>query len=309
VDWRSAETLTIGQEARPQACMSHLLVSSPIDFTSFAAHTPSRGAITSQTPPPLPLEVKTLIAEQAGRGTLVNFCATSREEYLNMMPILYGRIVQHVRTFGRDDSDLRRLTLLLFTLGSTEWRRRNLGPYPATLVRELHIFTVVSPSWLEGALQKALRCTADYAPYGRSQLRAFHWDADEIAIFHLLSERPAFENLAELSVAQSCSNTSEFEVRPNKALRCVINSPFGSSFFRFRGSDLSYTKRELCSRAVCRSCGILSLNLTCSCRGAEKEWPFFEILRASPDHIPGTHRSQGGYMVDGHSPSLVGRSS
>ncbi|KAJ6540997.1 hypothetical protein DFH09DRAFT_1174895 [Mycena vulgaris] len=192
VDWRSAETLTIGQEVRPQT-----------------SHTPARGATTSQTPPLLPLELKTLIAEQAPRATLVNFCATSREEYLHMMPILYRSIVQDVRTTRTEH--LRRLAFLLFTLGSTK-RPRNLGPYPATLVRELRLrCTVGMPSWLEGALQKALRCTADYAPDGKSQLRTFHWDADEITIFPLLSERPAFENLAELSVTRSCSNISEFE--------------------------------------------------------------------------------------------------
>ncbi|KAF7348627.1 hypothetical protein MVEN_01380700 [Mycena venus] len=192
VNWRRAETLTIGQEARPQT-----------------SHTPSRGATTSQTPPLLPLELKTLIAEQAPRATLVNFCATSREEYLHMMPILYRSIVQNVRTVGTEE--LRHLAFLLFTLGSTKCRR-NLGPYPATLVRELRLrCTVGTPSWLEGALQKALRCTADHAPDSKSQLRAFHWEADEITISPLLSERPAFENLAELSVVQSSSNISEFE--------------------------------------------------------------------------------------------------
>lgn len=152
-------------------------------------------------PPLLPLELKTLIAEQTPRPTLVNFCATSREEYLYMMPILYRSIVQNVSTVGTDQ--MRRLAFLLFTLGSTKCRR-NLGPYPATLVRELRIrCTVEMPSGLEGALQKALRCTAYYALDGKSQLRTFHWDADEIAIFPVLSERPAFENLAELSVTQS----------------------------------------------------------------------------------------------------------
>ncbi|KAJ6553479.1 hypothetical protein DFH09DRAFT_1166729, partial [Mycena vulgaris] len=192
VDWRSAETLTIGQEARPQT-----------------SHTPSRGATTFRTPLLLPLELKTLIAEQAPRATLVNFCATSREEYLHMMPILYRSIVQDVCTVGTEQ--LRNLAFLLFTLGSTKCRR-NLGPYPATLVRELRLrCSVGTPSWLEGALQKALRCTADYAPDGKSQLRTFHWDAGEITISPLLSERPAFENLAELSVTRWGSNISEFE--------------------------------------------------------------------------------------------------
>jgi hypothetical protein len=125
------------------------------------------------------------------------------------------------------------------------------------------------------ALQKALRCTADYAPDGKSQLRTFHRDADEITISPLLSERPAFENLAELSVARSCSNISEFEVRPDKALRCVINSPLGSSFSRFRGSSLSHTRSELCLGAVCRSCGILSLNLTCFVQWNGRQWAGF----------------------------------
>ncbi|KAF8180310.1 hypothetical protein K438DRAFT_2021418 [Mycena galopus ATCC 62051] len=190
VDWRSAETLKLGQEARPQK-----------------SHTPSRGATTSQAPPLLPLELKTLIAEQVPRATLVKFCATSREEYLHMMPLLYRSVVQDVRTTGTNA--FRRLAFLLFTLGSTS--RRNLGPHPATLVRELHLrCTVKTPSWLEGALQQALRCTADFAPDGKSRLRTFHWHADDITISPLLSKRPAFENLAELSVARSCSNT-EFE--------------------------------------------------------------------------------------------------
>ncbi|KAJ7505740.1 hypothetical protein B0H11DRAFT_1975929, partial [Mycena galericulata] len=164
--------------------------------------------MTSKTPPMLPLELKTLIAEQAPRATLVNFCATSREEYLHMMPILYRRIVQKVTTSGTEV--LRPLAFLLFTLGNTQYRY-NLGPHPATLVRELRLRCVDTPSWLEEPLQKALRCSADYAPDGKSQLRTFHWDGDEITISPLLSERPAFENLAELSVTQSCSNVSEFE--------------------------------------------------------------------------------------------------
>ncbi|KAJ7509908.1 hypothetical protein B0H11DRAFT_1961484, partial [Mycena galericulata] len=176
-------------------------------------HAPSRGATTSKAPPPLPLELKTLIAEQAGRATLVNFCATSREEYLHMMPILYGSIVQEVTTSGSEE--LRRLACLLFTLGNTQ-RRRNLGPHPATLVRELRLRGTETPSWFEGALHKALRCTADYAPDGKSQLRSFHWNAGEITISPLLSERPAFENLAELS----------FEVRSDKALRCLESDVF-----------------------------------------------------------------------------------
>ncbi|KAJ7504198.1 hypothetical protein B0H11DRAFT_1981186, partial [Mycena galericulata] len=175
-------------------------------------HTPSRGATTSKTPPPLPLELKTLIAEQAGRANLLNFCATSREEYLHMMPILYGSIVQEVTISGSEE--LRRLACLLFTLGNTQ-RRRHLGPHPATLVRELRLRGTETPSWFEGALHKALRCTADYAPDGKSQLRSFHWDAGEITISPLLSERPAFENLAELSVTRSCSNISEFELEPD----------------------------------------------------------------------------------------------
>ncbi|KAF7328131.1 hypothetical protein MVEN_02570100 [Mycena venus] len=192
VDWRSAETLTIGQEARPQT-----------------SHTPSRGATTSQTPPLLPLELKTLIAEQAPRATLANFCATSREEYLHMMPILYRSIVQDART--GETEHLRPLVFLLFTLASTEYRH-NLGPHPAALVRELRLrCSVKLPSWLEEVLQKALRCTADYALDGKSQLRTLHLDADEITISPLLSEQPAFENLADLSVARSCSNISEFE--------------------------------------------------------------------------------------------------
>jgi hypothetical protein len=124
-----------------------------------------------------------------------------------MMPILYRSIVQNVCTVGTPE--LRRLAFLLFTLGSTKCRR-NLGPYQATLVRELRLrSTVGTPSWLGGALQKALRCTADHAPDGKSQLCTFHWAGEEIPIFPLLSERPAFENLAELSVTQSCSNISE----------------------------------------------------------------------------------------------------
>lgn len=199
--------------------------------------------------------------EQAPRATLVNFCATSRDEYLHMMPILYRSIVQNVCTVGT--KQLQNLALLLCTLVSTKCRRK-LGPYPATLVRELRLrCSVGMPSWLEGALQKALRCTADYAPDGKSQLRTFHWDAGEVAIFPLLSERPAFENLAELSVTRSCSNISEFEVRLDKALRCLINSPPASSFSRLRVSSLSHTRSELRLREVCRSCGILSLNLTC----------------------------------------------
>ncbi|KAF8148992.1 hypothetical protein K438DRAFT_1779485 [Mycena galopus ATCC 62051] len=206
----------------------------------------------------LPLELKTLIAEQASRATLANFCATSREEYLYMMPILYRSIVQEVRTVGTPD--LRRLAVLLFTLGSTE-SRRNLGPYPATLVRELRLRSTLGPlSWFEGALQKALRGTAEYAQDGKSKLRTFHWSGDEITIFPLLGERPVFEHLAELSVAQSCSDISEFEVRLDKTLRCVINLPLRSSFFGFRGSNLSHTRRELHLRTVFRSFGILSLN-------------------------------------------------
>ncbi|KAJ7509907.1 hypothetical protein B0H11DRAFT_1261087 [Mycena galericulata] len=159
-----------------------------------------------------------------------------------MMPILYGSIVQKA-TSGKME-ELRRLAFLLFTLGNTQYRY-NLGPHPATLVRELRLWCSETPSWLEEPLQKALRCTADYAPDGKSQLRTFHWHAGEITISPLLSERPAFENLAELSVTQSCSDISEFEVRPDKALSCVINLPLGSSFSRFRGSSLSHIRSEL----------------------------------------------------------------
>ncbi|KAJ7735971.1 hypothetical protein B0H16DRAFT_1892117 [Mycena metata] len=191
VDWRNAETLTIGQEARPQTL-----------------HTRARGAKISQTPPPLPLELKALIAEQVPPATLVNLCAAARDEYMYMTPILYRSIVQDVRTPGTEE--LLRLAQLLSTL-STRYPR-NLGPYPATLVRELRLrCTVQIPSWLEGMLQEALRCTVDHAPELKSKLRTFHLNINEITILPLLSERPAFENLAELSVVRSGSNTSQFE--------------------------------------------------------------------------------------------------
>ncbi|KAJ7504197.1 hypothetical protein B0H11DRAFT_507422 [Mycena galericulata] len=222
VDWRRAETLTIGQEATPQT-----------------SHTPSRGATTSKTPPPLPLELKTLIAEQAPRATLMNFCATSREEYLHMMPILYGSIFQKA-TSGKME-ELRRLAFLLFTLGNTQYRY-NLGPHPATLVRELRLRCSETPSWLEEPLQKALRCTVDYAPDGKSQLRSFHWDAGEITISPLLSERPAFENLAELSVTQSCSDISEFEFLQIPRLKSLAYKERNSSSGEERTTRARFTR-------------------------------------------------------------------
>ncbi|KAJ7455400.1 hypothetical protein FB451DRAFT_1407725 [Mycena latifolia] len=200
-DWRRVETLTIGQEARAQT-----------------SQMPSRDATTSQTPPLLPLELKALIAEQVPRATLVNFCATSREEYLHMMPMLYGSIVQDVCATGTDQ--LQRLAFLLFTLGATPPQSR---PAPSHF----------------GALQNALRCTADYAPDGKSQLRAFHWDADEINIFRLLSERPAFENLAELSVARSRSNISEFEFLQIPGLKSLAYK----SRTLFKGEERTTTGR------------------------------------------------------------------
>ncbi|KAF8180304.1 hypothetical protein K438DRAFT_1842261 [Mycena galopus ATCC 62051] len=170
--------------------------------------------------PLLPPELKALIAEQVPRATLVNFCATSREEYLLLMPMLYGNIVQDVRTTETDP--FRHLAFLLFTLGSTK-RRRNLGPHPATLVRDLRLqCSLKIPSWLEEELQKALRCTAYYAPDGKSQLRTFHWDGDDTTIFPLLNERPAFENLAELSVARSFSNISQFAFLEIPGLKSLV---------------------------------------------------------------------------------------
>ncbi|KAJ7735957.1 hypothetical protein B0H16DRAFT_125553 [Mycena metata] len=188
VDWRSAETLKVGQEARPHT------------------YTPSRSAATSQIPPLLPLELRALIAEQAPRATLMHFCATAREEYLYMMPILYRSIIQGVGT-----KDMRPLAKFLFTLGST-MDRRNLGPHPAILVRELRLHCVWKmPGELKGALQRALRCTADYAPDGKSQLRVFHLDTDRTTVPLMLNKRAAFENLTELSVVRSGSDTSQFE--------------------------------------------------------------------------------------------------
>ncbi|KAF8181763.1 hypothetical protein K438DRAFT_1976061 [Mycena galopus ATCC 62051] len=211
----------------------------------------------------LPLELKTLIAEQASRATLANFCATSREEYLYMMPILYRSIVQEVRTVGTPD--LRRLAVLLFTLGSTE-SRRNLGPYPATLVRELRLRSTLGPlSWFEGALQKALRGTAEYAQDGKSKLRTFHWSGDEITIFPLLGERPVFEHLAELSVAQSCSDISEFEFLRIPGLKSLA--------YKARTPFTDEERTTMCR--LCRSLelllnispGLTILKLDISCKG------------------------------------------